>query len=190
MTETLRRHIEKLLPGQDLPWDVLHSYFQITSVKKGAVLLQEQEPCQSIYFVNSGCLYLYYTGAERREVVHFALEQWWITDYKTFSEGKPAVYAIAAMEDTELCYMHRTAYEQLQLQVPAMALYFNKIHEKAYGAALLKQKTYATVTSAGFYHYFRTTYPILIERIPDDIFAAYMGVSMDQLQEIKAAFVS
>lgn len=71
-----------------------------------------------------------------------------------------------------------------------MALYFNKIHEWAYGAALPKQKTYASVTRAHFYHYFRSTYPVLIERIPDEIFAAYRGISMDRLQEIKAAFVS
>lgn len=190
MTATLRRHIEKLLPGQDLPWDQLAAYFNTASLNKGDVLLQENEPCRHIYFVNSGCLYLYYSGPERREVIHFAPEQWWITDYKTFSEGKPAEYAIAAMEDTEFCYMDRAVYETLQLQVPAMALYFNKIHERAYGAALLKQKTYATVAKADFYHYFRTTYPVLIKRIPDDIFASYMGVLPLELHEIKAAFVS
>lgn len=190
MTETLQQHIQQLLPGIALPWQVMAPLFETRTVPEGTLLLKENEACSQIYFVNKGCLYLFYDNNNRQEVIHFALENWWLTDYKTFSEGEPAVYGIAAMEDTEVTILSRESYEQLQERFPAMARYFNKIHERAYGAALLKQKTFATVAKPDFYRYFRTTYPVLIQRIPDAVFASYMGVSDEELLAIKADFVS
>ncbi|SDB99296.1 Crp/Fnr family transcriptional regulator [Niabella drilacis] len=190
MTEQLSAHIRGLLPGLSIPQETMAPFFRSYAVKKGELLLEEAAPCNHIYFVNKGCLYLFYTRNSREEVIHFALENWWLTDYKTFCDGTPAVYAIAALEDSEISCISRKDYETLLLQVPSMALYFNKIHERAYGAALFKQKTYATLSKEDFYRYFRTTYPSVVRRIPDPVFASYMGVSPEELSALKQAFIS
>lgn len=190
MTEPLLHHICRLLPGFVPPQEEMAPFFQERTVKKGELLLREDEPCTHIYFVNKGSLYLFYHHDGEKQVVHFALENWWLTDYKTFGDDSPAVYAIAAMEDAELTSMSREQYEALQQQFPLMALYFNKIHERAYGAALLKQKTFATVSREDFYRYFRTTYPAILQRIPHDLFASYMGISPEALKALQDAFIS
>ncbi|MGF7039864.1 Crp/Fnr family transcriptional regulator [Mucilaginibacter lappiensis] len=190
MTEQLYRHIQKLVPGFTVEQEKIASFFQTKLVKKEVLLLREKEMCDTIYFVNKGCLYLFYENNEEKQVVHFALENWWITDYKTFPDGKPAVYSIAAMEDSEITSMSRKNYETLLLQFPLLALYFNKIHERAYGAALFKQKTFATVSKEDFYRYFRNTYPELIQRIPDPVFASYMGVSLKTLKTYQDMYIS
>lgn len=190
MIQQLFQHIEQLLPGFTIPEEELLSFFDRRSVKKEELLLREQEHCDHIYFVHTGCLYLFYDHEGRKEVIHFALENWWITDYKTFCDGKPAVYAIAAMEDSEVTSISRKDYEALQLRFPFMALYFNKIHERAYGAALFKQKTYATVSKADFYRQFRKTYPAFFQRIPDAIFASYIGVTPEILKTFESAYIS
>lgn len=190
MTEQLRQHIQKLVPGFAYDWERMAPLFRTGTVRKGEPLLSENETCKHIYFVNTGCLYLYYTHGGEKNVVHFALENWWLTDYKAFCDGKPAEFTVAAMEDSEITRISREDYEMLQLRFPFMAAYFNKIHERAYGAALFKQKTYATVSKQDFYRHFKNTYPTVIRRIPDDIFASYMGVSPEVLESIKAQFVS
>lgn len=190
MTDQLFAHIQQLLPGFAIPREEMAHFFETVAVKKNTVLLAEGDTCDTIYFVNSGCLYLFYDDKGKKEVIHFALENWWLTDYKTFCDGKPAVYAIAAMEDSELTSLSRANYEAMMLQFPFMALYFNKIHERAYGAALYKQKTYATTSKQDFYNYFRRIYPILIQRIPDDIFSSYMGVSLETLNDLQANYLS
>ncbi|AYL97819.1 Crp/Fnr family transcriptional regulator [Mucilaginibacter celer] len=190
MTQQLIAHIQQLLPGFTIRREQLSHFFETIAVKKDTVLLSEGATCDTIYFVNQGCLYLFYDYNDKREVIHFALENWWLTDYKTFCDSKPAVYAIAAMEDSEITCLSRANYEAMLLQFPVMALYFNKIHERAYGAALYKQKTFATTSKPDFYNYFRRTYPVLIQRIPDEIFASYIGVSPEVLRQLQAAFVS
>jgi len=190
MTEQLYRHIQKLVPVFEVKFEDLQPFLRTKTVKKEELLLKEGEVCDTIYFVNTGCLYLFYEDKNEKEVIHFALENWWLTDYKTFADGKPAVYSIAAMEDSEITYMSRKDYETLLSKFSLLALYFNKIHERAYGAALLKQKTFALTSKKDFYHYFRTTYPDLIIRIPEAIFASYMGVSLTALKSLKEEFVS
>jgi signal-transduction protein with cAMP-binding, CBS, and nucleotidyltransferase domain len=190
MTEQLYHHIQKLVPAFTVAQEEIAPFFQTKQVKKDELLLKEKETCDAIYFVNKGCLYLFYEDNEEKQVIHFALENWWITDYKTFPDSKPAVYAIAAMEDSEITCMSRKNYETLLLQFPLMALYFNNIHERAYGAALFKQKTFATVSKKDFYFHFRNTYPELIQRIPDPIFASYMGISLEALKTYQDLYVS
>jgi CRP-like cAMP-binding protein len=190
MTEQLYHHIQKLVPDFTVTQEKIAPFLHTKTVKKEALLLSENEICDTIYFVNKGCLYLFYENNNEKQVVHFALENWWITDYKTFSDSKPAVYAIAAMEDSEITCISRKNYEALLLQYPLLALYFNKIHERAYGAALYKQKTFATVSKEDFYRYFRNTYPKLMQRIPDAIFASYMGVSLKTLRACQDLYVS
>ncbi len=190
MIDRLLQHIKSLLPDNPICRADILPFIRYCSVKKGDLLLKENEPCDSIYFVGKGILYLFYEQDYTRQVIHFALENWWITDYKTFATGSPAFYSIAAMEDSELIVMSREQYEGLLNKFPATALYFNKIHERAYGAALLKQKTYATVSKVDFYRYFKNTYPDILSRIPDPIFASYMQVSVHELQEIREGFIS
>lgn len=190
MNEQLIAHIQRLLPGINIPVKQIAPYLETRKIKKGELLLAEHEVSDRIYFVNKGCLYLFYHLDDELQVIHFALENWWITDYKTFCDGLPAVYGIAALEDSEVTSISRADYEALQLRLPVIAIYFNKIHERAYGAALYKQQTYATVSRPDFYRYFLNTYPDVIRRIPDDIFAAYMGISLAALLAIKADLVS
>lgn len=190
MTDQLFLHIRRLLPEAVIPQTEIAPFFQARLIKKEQLLLKEAEPCTHIYFVNKGCLYLFYHQQNRKAVIHFALEHWWLTDYKSFCDEQPAVYSIAAVEDTEVLSISRKDYETLLQSLPVMALYFNKIHERAYGAALFKQKTYATLSKEAFYRYFRTTYPAVIARIPNELFASYMGVSPEELRVLQEAFIS
>src|ERR1700761_4924637 len=115
MTEQLYRHIKKLVPSFTASQAELAPFFEFRTVKTEELLLREDEICDTIYFVNKGCLYLFYKDNNEKQVIHFALENWWITDYKAFPDGKPAVYSIAAMEDSEITCMSRKNYETLLL---------------------------------------------------------------------------
>ena len=190
MTEQLYQHIQKLVPVFTVSREEIAPFFQNVIYKQDELLLNEGGVCDTIFFVNTGCLYLYYEDKGEKQVIHFALENWWLTDYKTFADAKPAVYAIAAMEDSGITCMSRTNYDALLAAYPLLALYFNQIHERAYGAALFKQKTFATVSKPDFYRHFRNTYPDLIKRIPDSIFASYMGVSLDELNTCRDLYIS
>ena len=59
MTVQLYRHIQKLVPAFAAEWEQLLLFLQTKKVMKEELLLREGEICDTIYFVNTGCLYLF-----------------------------------------------------------------------------------------------------------------------------------
>ena len=60
MTEPLYSHIQQLLPGTSIPREEMAHFFKTITIQKDTLLLNEGEICDTIYFVNKGCLYLFY----------------------------------------------------------------------------------------------------------------------------------
>lgn len=99
-----------------------------------------------------------------------------------FLLGNPCTqFGITALEETEVMVIHKTQFNRLLLDFPFMGIYFNMIHMKAYGASLLKQKTFVTVSKKDFHAYFITHYPEFIQRVPHAILASYIGISPEEL---------
>lgn len=190
MLQVLQSHILKSVPQLKDSIGAIMPHFSLQEFKKDEELLVENVPCERLFFVCKGMLHLYYAHSGENHTIHFALENWWLTDYKTFPDTNPAMLCIAAVEDTTVAIIGKADYDALLLAHPLLAVYFNNIHQRAYGAALYKQRTFATTPKEDFYRYFRNTYPDLIRRIPDPIFASYMGVSLATLEKIREQSIS
>lgn len=61
---------------------------------------------------------------------------------------------------------------------------------RAYGASLQKQKTYPMTSKKDFHAYFCKTYPHLVKRFPEDVFASYIRISTDELRVFNENFRS
>lgn len=190
MKQVLCEHILKSMPQLDNEMDDILPYFSFEDLKSEEVLLEENAKADRLFFVCKGMLHLYYTHSGENHTIHFALENWWLTDYKSFPDTNKAQLSIAAVEDSTIAVITKESYDTLLLKHPLLAIYFNGIHQRAYGAALLKQKTYATSSKEDFYSYFKTTYPTLMKRIPEHIFASYMCVSLKMFKKIQGRNIS
>ncbi len=82
------------------------SLLQQKMVAKRIFLLQSGGIDRYIYFVNRGCLRMFYTNSEGMEHnICFYPENWWACDIVSFFKEKPAVNAIQALEDSEVYCM-------------------------------------------------------------------------------------
>ena len=186
VADQLLKHIIQLVPSFESEAEKVLSYFEKKNYSKGHTILAEQNSVENFYFVNKGCLNLYYTDDKgKQNTIHFALENWWITEYNAFLGNPSAQFGITCLEDSELMVITKTGFDKLLLDFPFMGIYFNKIHMKAYGASLLKQKTFATVSKKDFFTYFSRGYPELIHRIPHAVLASYIGISPEELTYFK-----
>lgn len=182
MSIELKHHIKTLIPNFENEVDKVLHYFEKQTFPKDCVFVHEATQVNQFYFVISGCVHIYYTDTlNNKNTIHFAIENWWITEYNSFLGNPKAQFNVATLEDTEVMFINKDKFDELLNEFPFMAIYFNKINMKAYGAALLKQKTYATVSKKDFYIYFVTNYPEIIKRIPHDVLASYIGITTDEL---------
>lgn len=182
MPNQLYDHIVKLIPTFEKEVGKVLSYFEKQSFPKDYILIKEGNMVDEFYFVLKGCLQIYFTDASgSKNTIHFAIENWWVTEYTAFLGAAAAHFTIAALEETEVLVIKKEKFDEMLFDFPFMAIYFNKIHMRAYGAALQKQKTYAVTSKKDFHHYFCTHYPDLVKRFPDDVFASYIGISTEEL---------
>jgi len=191
MKTQLHDHIVKLIPTFEKEVEKVLHYFKKQSFPKNQIIINEGKSVEDYYFVLKGCLHIYFTDNKgRNNTIHFAIENWWITEYNAFLSDSVSNFNIATLEETEVLTIKKEKFEQLLLDFPFMAIYFNKINMRAYGAALQKQKVFATVSRKDFHHYFCKTYPELVKRFPDDVFASYIGISKEELDILNADFRS
>ncbi len=60
MIGQLYSHIRKLVPDFSVAPEQIAPFFETKQVKKEEFLLNENEICDTIYFVNKGSLYMFY----------------------------------------------------------------------------------------------------------------------------------
>jgi len=191
MKNQLQQHIVKLIPSFKYEIDKVLDYFEKQTFPTNHIVINEGDIVNHFYFVISGCMHIYFTDHERhKNTIHFAIEEWWLTEYNAFLGSSASNFGIATLEPTEVLAIKKENFEQLLLDYPFMGIYFNKVHMRAYGASLQKQKTFATTSKEDFHNYFCTQYPDLVKRFPDDVFASYMGISIDELAILNKNFHS
>ncbi|HJT74157.1 MAG TPA: cyclic nucleotide-binding domain-containing protein, partial [Chitinophaga sp.] len=91
----MAEHIRKFIPLTEEEQQVLFSYLRYQEVKRKEHLLRQGQICSANYFVLKGCLRMYYindSGIE--QIVHFGIDNWWITDYDSLDKRIPAQYFI------------------------------------------------------------------------------------------------
>ena len=187
INENLFLHIKKFVPLTQLEEGILQSYFKSKSVKKKEHLLKEGQKCTANYFILKGCLRMYYiteTGTE--QIVQFAIDNWWLTDYSSLDSGKPSQFNIQAVENTEVAILDNEIQEELFKKIPALERYFRIILQKAYAASVMRLRYIFTQSGEERFHHFNNSFPEFVQRVPQYMLASYLGFTPEFLSKIRA----
>ena len=186
MFEQLFLHIKKSVSLTAEDENIIKTYFSSKDIAKKDFLLQEGSLCKYNYFILKGCFRLYIiTENGREQVIQFGLENWWITDYVSFSSGQPSKFYIQALERSEVLYYSKEKEEELFLRVPKIESYFRKNLERAYTASLIRIQYIFALSGEDRYSQFAKLYPGFIQRVPQYMLASFLGLTPEYLSEIR-----
>lgn len=147
-------------------------------VTKRTFLLQPGEIDRYIYFVNRGCLRMFYTDKEGMEHnICFYPENWWACDIVSFFKEKSAVNAIQALEDSEIYYMSLARLEDLFLEIPKFERFFRILTQNGFDLYQKRIISNLSKTAEERYLEFRERYPGLESRIAQKHIATYLGIT-------------
>lgn len=186
MKDNLITHINKFVKLDERESVIVCESVGLVTVKKKQFILKANEICRANYFVSKGCMRLYFINRNGQEqITQFGLENWWITDYSSLETGKPSVYYIQAIEDSELISINKKVYEELLLKVPKMERYFRIILQKAHTASMRRFEYFRDQTDEERYRYFVSLFPGFVQRIPQYMLASYLGFTPQFLSKIR-----
>jgi len=184
--EPLIAHIRRFVPLSEEEAGVLASVLTYADFSKKDLLLKAGRPCVSHYFIIKGCLRMYYINPkETEQVIQFAIENWWMTDYDSLEGRQASRYYIQALEDTQVVVLDRTVREELFIKIPILERYFRKILEKAFTAAQRRMEFFADMTDEQRYRQFSRRFPEFHQRVPQYMIASYLGVTPQFISRVR-----
>lgn len=158
----------------------------IRDVPKHHVLIDVGEVANEIFFINQGCVRLYYLTEEGEEVTGFIfLENMMAGSSESFFSQVPGTQIIETLEECELLVLTHSSLEQLYADVPKMNILVRKILEQRMAFA---QKVVASLIinkPQDRYSSYQQLHPDLENRIPQHILASYMGITPVSLSRIR-----
>nr|WP_321356399.1 Crp/Fnr family transcriptional regulator [uncultured Draconibacterium sp.] len=191
MIENLKKHIGNFIAVENTQLANIDKYFQIRELKKKELILKEGEICYELFFVNKGCLQIFYMKENGTEqTIDFALENWWTTDFNAFANKTPSKFSIRTIEPSEILILNKSAQNELLKLIPELERYFHLVFQRAYAASQYRIKLLYELSREELYLHFRDNFPDFIQRVPQYLVASFLGFTPEYLSEIRKKYTS
>lgn len=186
MYELYFRKFNEKVPLTKDEEETIKSYLTPKKLRKKQYLLQAGDVCRYAAFVEKGALKAYSVGEGGNEhIIQFAFEGWTTSDLYSFLTGEPATYNIDALEDAELVLINKVAHEELLRKVQKYETYQRLQITSAYIALQKRLTSTNTLSLEERYTTLITTYPDIVQRVPQHMIASYMGLTPETLSRVK-----
>lgn len=185
------QHIANYVHLSDTEIQLLGNYLMPVSAAKKEHLLREGQICRNLYFVEKGCLRMYFINEKGIEqTIQFAIENWWLADYMSYDRQKPSQFYIQAIEHSEIYALDYEAQHALIASLPKIERYFRLMLQKAYAASQMRIKYLYELSREEGYKHFAANYPAFVQRIPQYMLASYLGFTPEYLSELRKKYAN
>ena len=182
----LKNTFDKILKITDEDWDIFESILETKKLKKKEYLLKQGQICRGIYFLSKGIIRTFHTNDDGKEInTAFYFQNDFLREIESMTNNIPSQKNIQAVENSTVFYIDKakltTLYEKSEFyqKLGRMILEKLTISEQKYSSFL------TTYSPKKRYLYILENRPELIERIPLQYLASYLGISRESLSRIR-----
>lgn len=180
------RHLQQRISLTAEEQQYFCSLLQVRRLQPRQYLLQEGALCRYESYVCQGMLRSFYVDEQGNDhTLHFAMEDWWITDLGSFVLEQPASRNIVALEPCILLQIDKKSREELFGRIPAMERFWRIINERAVMAQDQRILDNIALSGAERYEALLAKYPTLEQRLSQKHIASYLGMTPVFLSRIR-----
>jgi len=155
-------------------------------LKKNQYLIKEGEVSQSVYFIISGYLRMFYVDDQGHEINYkFIEQQYFITDFQSFLTRRPSRYFCQAMMETELFVLSHREIHKLYSVSPAWNNFGRLIGEGSFLQLNERVEMYLFMTPEERYQHIIKTRPQLFTQVSLSKLATYLGITAESLSRLR-----
>jgi CRP-like cAMP-binding protein len=191
MFELLYKKLSEKITLTEEEFAFCKSLFVPKKLRKKQYLLQEGDVCRYTAFVNIGIMRSYTVDPKGNEhILQFASEGWWAADLYSFLTDEPSMYNMEAMEDSELLLINHPSWEMLLQKIPRFERYFRILIQNSLIATQRRLMESLSESAENKYLKFIGTYPESVQRVPQHMIAAYLGITRETLSRLRKEMVA
>ena len=162
------------------------SLFNPLTLKKDEYFLELGKRCNQVAFIKTGMLRIFYPNDKGEDTTcYFSLPNEFVTSFSSFTTQKLSTENIQAILPTELFVINKQDLELLYRKIPAAQEFGRKAAENL---AIIMEKRislFLTNTADERYQYLLLQNPILIQKVPLQYLASYLGISPQHLSRLR-----
>jgi CRP-like cAMP-binding protein len=187
MHTQLAKYITDRVTINDEQLQIILACFKPLTIKKNEVINTMGTPARRMYFVNKGCLRVYFLKIDGGEVTRrFAFENTFSTSLTSFITGEPLTEFTTAIETTELLYISRDDFYRLLDVIPAWEKFYRNFLEFAYVNNTRRLQSLATQDARERYKLLLKENPHYVLRLSNKLVASYLNISQEALSRLKS----
>jgi CRP-like cAMP-binding protein len=154
--------------------------------KKGEIILKQGEICNEAYFILNGLIRSYNILPNGNEKTYLICrEQYIFTEHSSFMSRKPSTDFLEALEDTEVLVVTHETLMSLYSNYHQWETMGRKISDKNFIVSIIRLKSLMNDDAEKRYRSFLYSYRNVIDRIPQNIAASYIGITPQSFSRLK-----
>ncbi len=187
MTDKLKSVLKMFADFDGEELNKIQSCFRQKAVRKNHILLHEGSICKEFYFVQTGCVRIFFVDKNGQEKTRYIMFDNYIgTALTSFISQKPTIELIEALEDTELLAISHTDFYRLNSQMDNWRNFYQRILEMAYSFQNSKIEQRVTLNAKQRYEIILNENPALIQQVSNKILASYLDIREETLSRLKS----
>lgn len=182
----LIKNLETYIKISDVIKKLLSTVVEITTIEKGAILVEEGNSCNELFYLNSGLFRSFYIREKGDEVTSsFIQENEFFTNVKGFINAVKSTETFEALENSSICRIKRENYWKIMSENPVLSPINSQIINNHRIELEERIKMLQCLTAKEKYQFFEFNYPKLINRVQLSHIASFLGVRLETLSRIR-----
>jgi len=183
---SLLQHIASRVHLQPEEEAYICSVFRLRKLLPRQYLLAQGEICWYESYVCEGLLRSFHVDEKGNEhTLHFALEDWWISDLHSFLREEPARRNIISLERSVVLQIDLKHREELLHHIPKMERFWRILNESASMAQDRRIMDNISLSGIERYRALLKKYPHIEQRLPQKHIASFLGMTPVFLSQIR-----
>ena len=160
-------------------------YFKVIELKKGDYLSKEGEVCRMITIVQKGVLRSFYDKDGEQLTTYFNIEGSIATALRSFLKEVPALENIQALSHVQLISIQKSDLMRLYHEIPSWNKLARIVMERLYVSMEERSISLQYDTATERYLKFIDDYPHVINQVPLQYIASFIGITPETLSRIR-----
>jgi CRP-like cAMP-binding protein len=165
--------------------ELFENAFTFRQIPKKFKLVSKGEISSELYFINKGLIRLYYTKGTEEITGFIFKENLFASSYDSFLRRAPGIQTLESLEECDLLVITYDKLEELYQTLPKVNILIRKIAEQRFINTQQVLSSFLLESPEERYKRFEQQHKDLLQRVPQNIIASYLGITPVSLSRIR-----